>query len=187
MQRIEAIKYIAEELRDQLVICNLGFPCQELYNVGDSPVFFYMLGSIGLASSIGLGLAKSTRKKVVVIDGDGSLLYNLGSLVTIATQGPENLCWIVLDNESHGSTGFQCTYDASVTSLEKLASAAGFKTVTVASDRNSLKEALNLLDEKGPLFLLAKIEKGNANVAPIPLSPASIKSRFMEEVKNGEV
>jgi len=185
MTRMDAIKYIAEELRDQLVICNLGFPSQELYNVKDSPAFFYMLGSIGLASSIGLGLAESTTKKVVVIDGDGSLLYNLGSLVTVATQKPENFFWIVLDNESHGSTGFQRSYDASVTSLEKLASAAGFTKVTVADDKGSLKEALKLLDEHGPLFLLAKIEKGNAKVDPIPLSPASMKSRFMEEVKKG--
>jgi sulfopyruvate decarboxylase subunit beta len=144
-----------------------------------------MLGSIGLTSSIGLGLAKSTKRKVVVLDGDGSLLYNLGSLITVSMQKPGNLYWIVLDNESHGSTGFQRTYDASLTSLEKLALAAGFAKVLTANDKNGLKKAVEQLKEKGPLFVVVKIEKGNAKVDPIPLSPALIKSRFMEEVKKG--
>lgn len=185
MKRIDAIKYIVDELKDELVICNLGFPCQELYYVKDAPTHFYTLGSIGLASSIGLGLAKASKRKVVILDGDGSLLYNLGSLITIATQKPENLYWIVLDNESHGSTGFQRTYDASLTSLEKLALAAGFTKVLTVNDKSGLKKAAEQLMEKGPLFVIVKIEKGNAEVDPIPLSPALIKSRFMEEVKKG--
>lgn len=185
MKRAEAIKYIAEDLEDELVICNLGFPSQELYSVKDESTHFYMLGSIGLASSIGLGLALSTERKVVVLDGDGSLFYNLGSLITIATQKPENLYWIVLDNQSHGSTGFQQTYDPGVTSIEQLSLAAGFKRLITASNREQLKEVVKQFKQKGPLFVIVKIEKGNAKVSPVPFSPEKIKLRFMEEVKKG--
>ncbi|MBS7288417.1 MAG: sulfopyruvate decarboxylase subunit beta, partial [Candidatus Freyarchaeota archaeon] len=79
MKRIEAIRCVVEELDGELVVCNIGYPSRELYSVRDRDENFYMLGSMGLASSIGLGLALSTRKRVVVFDGDGSLLMNLGS------------------------------------------------------------------------------------------------------------
>ena len=77
-KRIEAIKKISDELTDQLVICNIGYPSRELYHVKDSPTHFYMLGSMGMASSIGLGLAMVQKRKVIVFDGDGSLTYEPG-------------------------------------------------------------------------------------------------------------
>ena len=89
----EIIKY------NGLIVSNLGFPSRELYDVSDSPRNFYMLGSMGLASSIGLGLAMSQKNKVYVIDGDGSVLMNLGSLVTIAHHAPDNYCLIIIDNK----------------------------------------------------------------------------------------
>ncbi len=185
MKRIDALRYIVKHINDELVICNLGFPCKELYSVKDAPTHFYMLGSIGLASSIGLGLSIAVRRKVVVIDGDGSLLYNLGSLMTVAMQRPGNLYWIVLDNESHGSTGFQPTYDATVANLGKLAQAAGLTKVQVTNNKSEFEKALQQLKETGPLFLIVKVEEGNAKVNPIPVTPDLIKSRFMEEVKKG--
>ena len=114
MQRIEAIKTIAESLEDELVICNIGFPSRELYSVKDSNTHFYMLGSMGMASSIGLGLALSSKRKVVVFDGDGSILMNMGTLVTIFSQNPPNMILVVLDNQCYGSTGSQCTYTTKV-------------------------------------------------------------------------
>ena len=89
MERIDIIKKISEELTNELVVCNIGFPSRELHHVKDSSTHFYMLGSMGLASSIGLGLAMSSNRKVVVFDGDGSVLMNFGSLVTIFNQNPE--------------------------------------------------------------------------------------------------
>ena len=126
MERIEAIKIISEKLSNELVVCNIGFPSRELHHLKDSSTHFYMLGSMGLASSIGLGLAMSVNRKVVVFDGDGSVLMNLGSLVTIYNQNPKNLVLVVLDNECYGSTGSQCTY-ASTVDLWKIADAIGFK------------------------------------------------------------
>ena len=110
MERIKALEQITDQLENELVICNIGFPSRELYHVNDSPQHFYMLGSMGMASSIGLGLAMAQVRKVIVFDGDGSLMMNLGSLITIYNQNPENLVLVVLDNECYGSTGNQCTY-----------------------------------------------------------------------------
>ena len=82
--RYEAIEDIMSYVDEELVICNIGFPSRELYEINDRSRNFYMIGSMGLASSIGLGLALSKpHEKVIVIDGDGSLLMNMGSLVTI--------------------------------------------------------------------------------------------------------
>ncbi len=88
MIRSEILNDIAPILRDQLVICNIGIPSQELHAIDDQPTNFYMLGTMGLASSIGLGLALVQKKPVIVIDGDGSVLTNLGTLPTIANNVP---------------------------------------------------------------------------------------------------
>jgi len=101
MKRIEVIAAVAA--RQGLVICNLGLPSRELYSLSDKPSHFFMLGSMGMASSIGLGLALAQKKRVYVIDGDGSLLMNLGSLATLARQTPKNYCLVVVDNKGYGA------------------------------------------------------------------------------------
>ena len=75
MNRFDLLNKVQNILKDNLVICNIGLPSQELYKISDQPNFFYMLGSMGLSSSIGLGLALSQNKHVISIDGDGCLLY----------------------------------------------------------------------------------------------------------------
>ena len=84
MIRSEILRDIAPIIRDHLVICNIGLPSQELHLTDDQPTNFYMLGTMGLSSSIGLGLALAQDKKVISIDGDGSVLTNFGTLPTIA-------------------------------------------------------------------------------------------------------
>ena len=90
-RRYELLETIAPQLTDVLTVCNIGFPSQELYSLADSDRTFYMLGSMGLSSSIGLGLSLSTTQQVVSIDGDGSVLMNLGTMATIANQASQ-LC-----------------------------------------------------------------------------------------------
>jgi sulfopyruvate decarboxylase subunit beta len=179
MERIEAIKEIAESLDDELVICNIGFPSRELYAVKDSPTHFYMLGSMGMASSIGLGLAMSVKRKVVVFDGDGSVLMNMGTLVTIFSQNPKNLVFVVFDNQCYGSTGSQCTYTTNVDLLE-IAKSVGFKNTFVFEDEINFNE---VLDIEGSVFVHMKVKPGNADVPVIDMEPEDIKERFMEEVK----
>jgi sulfopyruvate decarboxylase subunit beta len=179
MKRIDAIKRITEQLKDELVICNIGFPSRELYAVNDSHTHFYMLGSMGMSSSIGLGLALAQENKVVTLDGDGSLLMNLGSLVTIYNQDPKNFILILLDNECYGSTGSQCTY-ASTVNLSHIAKAVGFKNIFTFKGDLDLKEVLK---SEGPVFVHAKVEPGNADVPVIDMEPEEIKERFMANIK----
>lgn len=179
MERIDAIKRITQQLDDELVICNIGFPSRELYTVKDSSTHFYMLGSMGMASSIGLGLALAQKRKVVALDGDGSLLMNLGSLVTIYNQDPDNFILVLLDNGCYGSTGSQCTY-ATTVDLSRVAEAVGFKNVFSFKGDVDLKEVLKV---DGPVFVHVKVEVGNADVPVIDMEPEEIKERFMENLK----
>ena len=125
MIRYEMLQEILPVIRDQLVVCNIGIPSQELHALEDRPGNFYMLGTMGLASSIGLGLALVQDKTVVVIDGDGSVLTNLGSLPTIANNPRGNYVLLIVDNESYGSTGDQPTYAGKKTSLAEVARGCG--------------------------------------------------------------
>ena len=97
-RRYELLQDIAPLFTSEFVICNLGFPTQELYSIRDSERFFYMLGSMGLSSSIGLGLSMEIPDTVVSIDGDGSVLMNLGTLSTIARCAPANFILLIVDN-----------------------------------------------------------------------------------------
>jgi len=113
MERFDGIKDIMNYINDEIIVCNIGFPSRELYQIKDRAKNFYMLGSMGLASSIGLGLAmakENSDEKIIVFDGDGSVLMNMGTLVTIFNQNPKNLILVVFDNGCYGSTGNQCTY-----------------------------------------------------------------------------
>lgn len=180
MKRFDAINRIAEILTEEFVVCNIGIPSKELYHLRDRPQNFYMMGSMGLASSIALGLAISQPgKKLWCIDGDGSILMNLGSLSTIANVNPSNLTLIVIDNESYGSTGDQCTYTHNNTNLEIIAEGAGFKSIVKITKVEEIKNILRDLG-KGCHFVLIKTKPGSALVSNIPLKPIEIKNRFMQ-------
>lgn len=178
MARYEAIQKIMESIEEELVICNIGFPSRELYEIDDRPKNFYMIGSMGLASSIGFGLAMAKpHKDIVVIDGDGSLLMNMGSLVTIFANNPSNLTWIVIDNGAYGSTGNQDTY-AQKTDLVDIAKAVGFKNSFDFTDIN-LKDVIRSDDAS---FIVYKTEPGNSDAPIIDLDPITIKERFMSSI-----
>jgi sulfopyruvate decarboxylase subunit beta len=180
MKRYDAIKKIVDSLKDELIICNLGAPSRELYNISDRDTNFYMLGSMGLVSSIALGIALSQPKHTVwCIDGDGSLLMNLGSLSTIANNQPNNLTLIVIDNSSYGSTGDQKTYTSGKTKLDIIARGAGFESITVIEKEEDIIKNLTNLGI-GCHFVLIKTQPGNAQVENVPLLPEVIKMRFMK-------
>jgi len=112
MIRSEVIKSLLPILADQLVVCNIGLPSQELHLMDDRGSNFYMLGTMGLSSSIGLGVALAQDKTVISIDGDGSVLTNLGTLPTIANNVTDNYILLIIDNGSYGSTGDQNAIDS---------------------------------------------------------------------------
>jgi sulfopyruvate decarboxylase subunit beta len=146
-----------------------------------------MLGSMGLASSIGLGLALSTDRKVVVIDGDGALLMNLGSLATIGATGPRNYVLIVIDNQSYGSTGFQPTFTGSGVRLDRIAQACSIEQALWCDRHEDVKPLVKRLVEAapGPSVLVIGTEKGVPdNVAVIPHDAVWLRDRFMRSVQN---
>lgn len=143
MQRIKCIEAIYPELHDKLVVTNMGACAQELYDLGHRDNFFYLQHAMGLASSIGLGLAASLpASKVVVFDGDGSVLMNLGTFATLARYKPHNLVHIVFDNGSLLSTGGFPSHTADgTTDLAAIARGAGIPHVDHVSTAFDFVEA----------------------------------------------
>ena len=182
MIRSEILKELQPVLSDQLVVCNIGLPSQELHNLDDQPSNFYMLGTMGLASSIGLGLALAQKAKVVAIDGDGSVLTNLGTLPTIANNPADNFILLIIDNGSYGSTGDQPTYAGMKTSLSKMAEAAGCDNVIECQAEDTADVVKAALAGTKMTIIVAKCESGNVKVPVIELDAPVIRHRFMAEV-----
>jgi len=180
MKRFDGIKNIMKYLEDEILICNIGFPSRELYEIKDRNKNFYMLGSMGLASSIGLGLAISKKEeRVIIFDGDGSVLMNFGSLFTIFNQNPSNLILIVFDNGVYGSTGNQNSY-AQNSDLLEIAKSIGFKRA-YRYDEIDFEKILKEKSEDS-IFIHYKVLPGNHNSKIIDLSPEKIKNRFMKSI-----
>ncbi len=180
--RKEAIKIVAEKISSNPIIAANGYLSRDLYETCDKPSNFYMIGSMGLASSIGLGLALKNRKKTFYIfDGDGNLLMNLGTLVTIGVHKPKNLIHIVFDNNSHESTGGQPTESKNI-QLDKIANSTKIKTFKV----NTKDELVKIIDKTkkltGPILILVKITKSKKKSKRVNIDPVKIKSRFMKSL-----
>jgi sulfopyruvate decarboxylase subunit beta len=188
MKRYDVIKKIVETIDDELLISNIGFPSRELYGIKDRKETFYMSGSMGMATPIALGVSLALEKqeknrKVIVIDGDGSLLMNFGELVTVYAQNPKNLIIALIDNEAYGSTGSQQTYTSKV-NLSNIARSIGFNEVYYIDAREDTSniDMKEYIDKKGPVFLHIKTKPGNSEAPIIDLTPSQIKNRFMKEI-----
>ena len=144
MLRIHALQAIYPDLEDRIVVTIMGAVAAELYSLGHRTNFFYLEHAMGLASSMGLGIALSMPEhKVIVLDGDGSLLMNLGTLSTMARYKPGNLLHIVFDNESLLSVGGFPTATSSGTDLAGIARASGVPRVMEANTIESLQSGVN--------------------------------------------
>jgi sulfopyruvate decarboxylase subunit beta len=173
------LENIAPYLNGKVVVCNLGFPSKELFFIKHQPSNFYMLGSMGMATPIGLGISITTNKEVVVIDGDGSLLMNPGVLATAAHLSPENLTIIAIDNGAYGSTGSQPTLTASCVDLSLVAEGFGIRNVARAANRKEVAASFKSR-QKGLRFLHVLAVPGNRDVPNIPLHHLEIKQRVQE-------
>jgi sulfopyruvate decarboxylase subunit beta len=182
MIRSEILRDIAPIIRDQLVVCNIGLPSQELHMIDDQPTNFYMLGTMGLSSSIGLGLALSQDKTVISIDGDGSVLTNLGTLPTIANNVADNYILLIIDNGSYGSTGDQPTYAGKKTSLTAVAKACGCENVIEVQDTDLGPVLQGAIDSKKMTVIVCKCDSGNIKLPVITMDPVIIRDRFMKAV-----
>ena len=183
MIRNEVLKSIIPIITDELVICNLGSPSQELFSLDDQPSNFYMLGTMGLCSSIGLGLALAQPEKVIAIDGDGSILTNMGTLPTIANNVANNFVLVIIDNGSYGSTGDQPTYAGQKTSLTAVAEACGCENVVECQAEDTADALKAALASNQMTIIVSKCESGNVKVPVITMNPVVIADRFMDEVE----
>ena len=185
MRRFETIQNLMEHVGDALVVCNIGHPSQELYMIKDRPENFYMLGSMGLAMPIGLGLAMNSSRQVVVIDGDSAMTMNMNALATLGAVSPDNLVHVIIDNEANGSTGFQPSFTARQLQLDKVAEGCGIANVRLVRQEDeiapTIREALSATN--GSWVIVIKTRTGMPdNVAPLPLSGIQVKDRFMEHL-----
>lgn len=183
MTRLEAIRRMLPLLGGAAVISNLGRNTYDLYAAGDRPQNFYMWGAMGCAVSVGLGLALARPAlRVVVLDGDGSLLMNLGALATVAACRPPNLVEVLFDNGAYETTGGQPTHTTRGADLAAIARGAGIERVATASDLEGFARAIErALRDEGPWFVLARVEQATS-FARAPRRPISVRDRFIDAI-----
>ncbi len=184
MIRSEVIKSLIPVISDHFVVCNIGLPSQELHMLDDQASNFYMLGTMGLSSSIGLGVALAQKQKVISIDGDGSVLTNFGTLPTIANNVADNFILLIIDNGSYGSTGDQPTYTGKKTSLAAVARACGCENVIECRAEDTADTLQVALDSDKMTIIVCKCESGNIPVPVIQMDPVVIRDRFMKELES---
>ena len=177
MDRADGIRAVLRRVTIEPIISNLGPATSDLHALGDRPANLYSWGGMGLVSSIGLGVALAAPDiRVVVMDGDGSLLMNLGSLATIARQRPPNLLHLVWDNQQWAETGGQPTHTATGTDLAAVAKAAGVPHVVAVLTLEELEEALDQAFQKaGPWCIVAKVEEQGAAPRPAVETEANLQ------------
>lgn len=177
MLRPDGIRALLERVTDEPIIANLGSATFDLYHAQQRDANFYTWGAMGMVSSIGLGVALAApEKKVYVIDGDGSLLMNLGSLSTIARQNPKNLVHIVMDNQQWAETGGQPTHTSTGTDLAEIARGSGIARVVRVSSLEDFEDALDsAIREEGPWCIVADIEEQGHGARP----PVSVEENLL--------
>jgi sulfopyruvate decarboxylase subunit beta len=186
MLRIDCLRSIYAELENCLVVTIMGATASELQSLGHRQNFFYLQHAMGLASSTGLGLALSLpEQRVVIFDGDGSLLMNLGSLSTLARYRPKNLIHVVFDNESLLSVGGFPTATGTGTDLEGIAKASGIPVVTtvrtVETFKNAMSEALRGSDLT---TIIAKVEAKGPAVYVTDLALLENRFQFRRHIQS---
>jgi phosphonopyruvate decarboxylase len=187
LTRTAAIELILDALAgDEAIIATTGKTGRELFTISDRPNHFYVVGGMGTASAIGFGVAHTLPKQpVVVIDGDGAALMKLGTLATIGFYQPSNLLHIVLDNETHDSTGGQQTASG-IVRFAALAAAANYRSAFAGDCPEEIREAVRLLRRRaGPSLLHVKIKPGSpANLGRPTVAPHEVKERFSQFLRS---
>ena len=169
---------------DTLVIAGLGQCAYDIAAVSPSPRTFGLLGGMGLAVPIGIGLATAQPdKRVIVITGDGEMLMGLGSLTTVATQQLRNLAIVILDNERFGETGGQPTPTAGPTNLSAMAAAAGIQVTGMVTEESQIQALVaSVHEDSGPVFYTVKVLFESLPMGTIELDGVRLKDQFRDVV-----
>ncbi len=186
MRRFDAIELAVRLAGDRPIVGNLGPTSDELWHAGHRDRNFYTYGNMGLCSSLALGMALATEEQIISLDGDGSLLMNLGALASIGRERPKNLTVVVYDNEAWGQTGNQMSHTGTGTDLEQVALSCGITSTTTVADLEEFEGALsNALATEGPHIIVAKIEE--AGYLPVaPVEPEFTLYRFRNTFVQGQ-
>jgi thiamine pyrophosphate-dependent acetolactate synthase large subunit-like protein len=173
-------RLVAKLEREEAVVGGIGNTNFDLWAVGQRPQNFYMLGSMGLAIPIALGVAiAQPQRHVVALEGDGSLLMQLGCLTTIAALGPKNLTMVIMDNGLYQITGSQPTPAAGIADFVAIARGAGLAKSAWAADEEDFDRLIDsALAEGGPTFIAARIDD-KPGVGSTDRDPPQIRDRFM--------
>jgi len=180
MNRFDLTKRLVGQLKhDEAVVGGIGNTNFDLWASGQRAQNFYMLGSMGLAVPIALGVAiAQPRRHVVALDGDGSLLMQLGCLATVAMRAPKNLTIVVWDNGIYQITGGQRTASASAADLVMAARGCGIADSAWAADEDDFERLVVMALKGGPSLIAARIDDEPA-VATTERDPVQIRERFM--------
>lgn len=170
---------------DDIALFTTGMISRYAFSCNDRKSNFYMLGSMGLVSSVGLGIAFNTKKRVFVFDGDGSLLMDMGTMAMISYERPRNLIHILLDNEAYESTGNQPTVSKEI-DLSRIAKSMGYSKVLRIGDSERLKSGFKaILSQPGPVFVLIKVDVENEGIPPrVFITPEGLTRRICNALKD---
>jgi thiamine pyrophosphate-dependent acetolactate synthase large subunit-like protein len=184
MSRLDLTRRMVAQLKhDEAVIGGIGNTNFDLWEAGHRPQNFYMLGSMGLAIPIALGVAiAQPRRHVVALEGDGSLLMQLGCLTTVAVQAPKNLTMVVWDNGIYQITGSQPTASLATADIVAIARGAGLANSAWAADEDEFERLLaRALEGGGPTLIAARIDK-QPGVGKTERDPVQIRVNFMRGI-----
>ena len=184
MNRLELTKRLVARLEnDEAVIGGIGNTNFDLWEAGQRPQNFYMLGSMGLAFPIALGVALAQpKRRVVALEGDGSLLMQLGCLSTIAALAPKNLTMVLMDNGIYQITGGQATPAAAASDLVAIARGCGISESAWASDEEDFERLVQVaLSATTPTLIAARIDS-EPGVGKTNRDPVQIRERFMRGI-----
>ena len=186
MKRIEALRAVYPQLESLVVVTIMGAVAAELQSIGHRPNFFYLQHAMGLASSMGLGLALSKpERQVIVLDGDGSILMNLGGLTTLARYRPRNLVHVIFDNESLLSVGGFPTATATGSDLAGIAAAAGIPRTASVSTLDTFTRAFDEALGAGDLTtIVAKVEAVGPSTYVTDLSLLENRFQFSRSLRS---
>jgi len=182
LRRFEATQLVSRLAGESPIVSNLGPTSSDLWHSGHRDRNFYTYGNMGLCSSIALGVAMGTDEQVISLDGDGSLLMNLGTVASIGREQPKNLTVIVWDNEKWGQTGGQTSHTGTGTDLEKVAQSCGISHTKTVTDLEDFEAAVSeaLASSDGPHFIVAKIEESGGTTSVAPVEPELTLYRFRD-------